>query len=109
MEEIDIIELFRLVKEGKAPTMIEISGTTYYYKGFSDIAVMYQDNIWRDWLLEENIDLDTKIKIIDKEIEILDKPVIEEFYYDQSELNRFEVSVYHKIREIIKYLNKEDK
>ena len=111
MEEIDIIELLKRVKEGKAPKRIEIKGMFYSRNediGYRDVVeLMYEhytsplDNP-KFWLDDTDVTLDTKIKI-------LDKPIIKQFYYDQSELNRFETSVYHKIREIINKINKEEK
>jgi len=37
-EEIDIIELLKRVKEGKAPKEIEIEDTKYFYNQNDDIA-----------------------------------------------------------------------
>lgn len=93
MEEIDIIELLKRVKEGKAPKKIEIEGRQYSLTGHSLIKYKYNDNgIF--WFSNDNIYLDTKIKI-------LDKPIIEEL--DERYMNLPEV--YQKINEIIEVLN----
>lgn len=72
MEEIDIIELLKRVKEGKAPKKIEIDETEYiFYQSLPDITECYRDNEHNSYMSMETITLDTKIKI-------LDKPIIEE-------------------------------
>ena len=77
MEEIDIIELLKRVKEGKAPKEIEIKNSTYIKSNdpdTDDIVYMYKG--YSDYWLEDlEITLDTKIKI-------LDKPIIEELSKD---------------------------
>ena len=97
MEEIDIIELLKRVKEGKAPKLIEIDGTEYkFMKDFSDIYCIYQTKDYDDWGENENVTLNTKIKI-------LDKPIIEK-------LNEYdEVLLYKTVNQIIDILNKENK
>ena len=104
MEEIDIIELLKRVKEGKAPKEIEINGNEYEltYEE-NNIRFLYQNNY--NTMYAENITFDTKIKI-------LDKPIIEELkpvnynnivtYPDRDILTK-------KINEIIKWINKENK
>lgn len=76
-EEIDIIELLKREKEGKAPEKIEINGTSYLlvpnYK-VRGIQNWYSNEInmfYEYWFDNQNISTDTKIKI-------LDKPIIEE-------------------------------
>lgn len=100
MEEIDIIELLKRVKEGKAPKWIEVGGNKYKYygEGYS-IEYLYIDNDGDGWLHIESVDTDTKIKI-------LDKPIIEEL--DENE----NVDIYElarKVNQIIKHINKEEK
>ena len=111
-EEIDIIELLKRVKEGKAPKEIEIDGTKYeFQENCSDIICMYQteDNVsWREngeitldndnWLENEEITFDTKIKI-------LDKPIIEDIKINSDETKEtFDIKT--KLNEIIRCLNK---
>ena len=112
MEEIDIIELLKRVKEGKAPKEIEINDVAYERNTdglFCDcIDLMYCRNIATDkptnwWIDDKMVTLDTKIKI-------LDKPIIEELKIkDEGSKyippDTFEMSV--KINEIIKWINKE--
>lgn len=99
-EEIDIIELLKRVKEGKAPKWIEVGGNKYKYFGEGyPIEYLYMDNDGDGWLRLESVDVDTKIKI-------LDKPIIEELNYSHGELTHFEVFAQQKINEIIHYINK---
>ena len=93
-EEIDIIELLERVKEGKAPKKIEINGNIYDFNGFINILYMYEGNAYN--MFSENINFDTKIKI-------LDKPIIEELPED----DLINVRIRNKINEIIKFLNNE--
>ena len=97
MEEIDIIELLKRVKEGKAPKWIEVGGNKYKYygEGYS-IEYLYIDNDGDGWVRLEDVDVCTKIKI-------LDKPIIEELDYSNN-VNVFDVA--RKINEIIRYINK---
>lgn len=101
MEEIDIIELLKRVKEGKAPKRIEIDAICYrlipYYEGFS-IEYWYEDDEENRWKIEEYT-LYTKIKI-------LDKPIIEEL--DENEnIDIYELA--RKVNQIIRHINKEEK
>ena len=113
MEEIDIIELLKRVKEGKAPKRIEIYNDEYTlitgYGNLTDITTLYRNEADNCWLYIEGIGLDTKIKI-------LDKPIIEEC--DEIDLQCFKDDEYvktvirtnrKKINEIIKWINKENK
>ena len=111
MEEIDIIELLKRVKEGNVPKRIEINGSVYNYEGWngSNIQFMYENNNYN--MFSENIGFDTKIKI-------LDKPIIEELDYklEEIEANYNESWLMNcirankdKINEIIKIINKENK
>lgn len=103
-EEIDIIELLKRVKEGKAPKEIEIHSRKYKFdNNASDLACIYKDG--NDcYLISEHIYSNTKIKI-------LDKPIIEELkpvnynnivtYPDRDILTK-------KINEIIKFINEQN-
>lgn len=99
-EEIDIIELLKRVKEGKAPKMIEIDNAYYeFYENYETIEEMYNeiefDVLWHI----DAMNLDTKIKI-------LDKPIIEELD-DTNNVDIFDLA--RKVNQIIKYINKEEK
>lgn len=104
MEEIDIIELLKRVKEGKAPKKIMIGGTEYEYDDtWEEIGDMY-DGDYGHYLYEEEITFDTKIKI-------LDKPIIEELKTINDEFisrapDNFEIMA--KINEIIKFINEKN-
>lgn len=102
MEEIDIIELLKRVKEGKAPKEIEILGNCYVRNTDEDkdiLDYMYKGDT-EYWTCETQIDIDTKIKI-------LDKPIIEKLncFMDNDADNELK----NKINEIIDILNKENK
>jgi hypothetical protein len=101
MEEIDIIELLKRVKEGKAPKEIEINGKKLIYhqdEKYFERLYQTENNSW--WINSCFIDLDTKIKI-------LDKPIIEKFEVTDT------VPLSHqfrdKINEIIDYINQNNK
>ena len=98
-EEIDIIELLKRVKEGKAPKKIEINGNIYNYKGFINIQYMYEGNEYN--MFSEGLNFDTKIKI-------LDKPIIEELkpvkYGNVVTIPDRDILM-NKINEIIEVLN----
>ena len=106
-EEIDIIELLKRVKEGKAPKEIEIEETKYeFQKNYTDIVLAYQTEDDDNWLENEIITLDTKIKI-------LDKPIIEEMKESyntvfKDELDQFILDVQNKINEIIRVINNKE-
>lgn len=96
MEEIDIIELLQRVKEGKAPKKIMIGETEYEYDDtWEEIGEIY-DGDYGHYLYDEEITLDTKIKI-------LDKPIIEELSQMMLINARPETNA-EKINEIIRYL-----
>lgn len=105
MEEIDIIELLKRVKEGKAPKRIQINNTIYNYMlgdGYlDDIETMYENNNGDAWLRSQiEMWFDTKIKI-------LDKPIIEYLpYSDKQTITEQEMT--NKINEIIGILNKDN-
>ena len=126
-EEIDIIELLKRVKEGKAPKEIEINGIKYFRNRddyFMDaIDLMYEhydcptDNTPEWWLDDKGVTLDTKIKILDKPI-IEEIPLIEikHDYSNGKTTDTYEVEraitneeLARKINEIIKKINKEEK
>ena len=112
MEEIDIIELLKRAKEGKEPNRIKIGDREYYraddYPATSRITLI---NLYRNsdndscWSYDSNINLNTKIKI-------LDKPIIEElepnkcYFKDGTELVYKEM--YSKINEIIRVINNKE-
>lgn len=105
-EEIDIIELLKRVKEGKAPKKIELGILELDYNDNAQNIESYYlfDNgsYERSWL-EYDITLDTKIKILDKPIiEELDENENVDIYELTRELSR-------KVNQIIRYLNKEEK
>lgn len=95
-EEIDIIELLKRVKEGKAPKRIEIDGVEYTYnESFNKILLKYSHGAY-GWLEDGFVCLNTKIKI-------LDKPIIEEL--DENEnIDIYELA--RKVNQIIKHINK---
>lgn len=100
MEEIDIIELLKRVKEGKAPKEIMIGETEYEYDdAWEEIGEIY-DNDYGHFLYEEEITLDTKIKI-------LDKPIIEELKVEEghTDLGGLPYTVYPTKDEIIEKIN----
>ena len=107
-EEIDIIELLKRAKEGKAPRRIEIYGTKYeFQENYTGIVCTYQTEDYDNWLEEEVINLDTKIKI-------LDKPIIEKLEetihgISLGDTNRTLLYVIKKINEIIEKINGEEK
>ena len=102
MEEIDIIELLKRVKEGKEPKVIAINGDKYNY--------------FEDWITLDEIYYTTAHGEVENlcycemdfmtEIKILDKSIIEEL--DENE----NVDIYElarKVNQIIKHINKEEK
>ena len=98
MEEIDIIELLKRVKEGNAPKEIQIDQTILYRTEYDDISSLYKSvkcNFSWDTFFRR-VNLDTKIKI-------LDKPIIEELSQMMLINARPEVNA-EKINEIIRYL-----
>lgn len=117
-EEIDIIELFKRIKEGEAPKEIEIGGKKYNFVEYcSDIYGMYKDSENLCYLISERIYFDTKIKILDKPI-IEEIPLIEikHDYSNGKTTDTYEVEraitneeLARKINEIIKYIIKEEK
>jgi hypothetical protein len=104
MEEIDIIELLKRVKEGKEPNNILIGTKVYEIFDRNDLEYMYfykdnnEGNVY--WFEENTIRFDTKIKILDK----TDKTIIEEL----EPLDADVVDCIEKINEIIKYLKEKE-
>ena len=117
-EEIDIIELLKRVKEGKAPKEIEIDGEKFILKDLENPPIEYlyyredYDGYVLNWL--ENVDVfcNTKIKILDKPIiEELKEIQYSELKYsniEQEAINSFIVSNRDKINEIIKWINNKE-
>lgn len=114
-EEIDIIELLKRVKEGKAPQTIEINGDKYYrnveskYKDIIDVMYCFHSDVYEEgykwWLENSDATLDTKIKI-------LDKPTIEELTtLEKGHTIEYPsiVEIFDKINEIIRKMNEENK
>lgn len=104
-EEIDIIELLKRVKEGKAPKEIEVGEIKAEYNEDGDtIETLYitENGMWLEELF---MDFDTKIKI-------LDKPIIEELPiiigYEHEENKTLIQKNRDKINEIIKFLNNKE-
>ena len=99
MEEIDIIELLKRVKEGKAPKEIEIGNSVYEFRNKNyNINELYGNGTFL-WFIR-GVTLDTKIKI-------LDKPIIEPL--DDLDLTnaRPETNA-RKINEIIDFINNKE-
>lgn len=120
MEEIDIIELLKRVKEKREPMIIKAKYTLFYLQEIRaddepiEIGNMYlsEENV----SLVDVIDVNTKIKILDKS----DEPVIEEINYryfaNLLETTESEKRICACLRELgdkinktIRYINKEEK
>ena len=119
MEEIDIIELLKRVKEGKAPKEIEINGVVYERNidEFGNyIETMYEHDegprsATKFWI--DTATLSTKIKILDKPIiEELKEIQYSELKYsnniNEDYINSIIVSNRDKINEIIKCINEKN-
>lgn len=105
-EEIDIIELLKRVKEGKAPKKIKANGCIY---SFDDIEREYY-RIGLDRHIYNLCDENNVLDMFDTKIKILDKSIIEELHeeYDVSKLadtHKFIIDIGSKINEIIKHIN----
>ena len=102
MEEIDIIELLKRVKEGKAPKHIMFKNHRYTYnnRGLISMYFRYENEHIIYWFE------DSKAIFPDTKIKILDKPIIEELD-DYNNVDIFDLAI--KVNEIIRYLNKEEK
>lgn len=106
MEEIDIIELLKRVKEGKAPKEIEIGEDKLFYHAeekYFERLYQTENNSW--WSNSSFITLYTKIKILDKPI-IEELPIIIGYECDENRIliqkNR------DKINEIIRVINNKE-
>ena len=112
MEEIDIIELLKRVKEGKAPKKIQISATRYESNGEpdelvdTDIEYLYLSEMdERPWIddMQPEITIQTKIKILDKhKVEKLEEKI---HGISLGDTNRTLLYVIKKINEIIEKIN----
>ena len=102
MEEIDIVQLLKRVKEGKAPKKIQIEG--YIYCWHTDVT--HHNGYFRHGavgFIELTTDYNT-FELINTKIKILDKPIIEEL--DENEnIDIYELA--RKVNQIIKHINKE--
>lgn len=111
MEEIDIIELLKRVKEGKAPKKIEIDNYIFEFDEKTEcIEVLYNNVDYSSSIVETWFDLDI---LFDTKIKILDKPIIEEIHktYDVNnpkELKECVEDLGGKINEIIRQVNREN-
>lgn len=108
-EEIDIAELLKRVKEGKAPKKIEINGYRYELNDFNRY---YREGIDGD--IYNFVDEYDIFDILDTKIKILDKPIIEELEekihgISLGDTNRTLLYVIKKINEIIEKINEEEK
>ena len=107
MEEIDIIELLKRVKEGKAPKKIKINGSNYSYNEKTIcLYSLYEadSNATGDqkyWIDNEGIDLD-----LDTKIKILDKPIIDKMEFVGNEPLTSQLA--KKVDEIIDYINNKE-
>lgn len=118
MEEIDVIELLKRVKEGKAPKLIEIDDKFYTLRDIKEpeIEQMYYilspAGYTVNWFNNADIYLDTKIKILDKPIiEELDTIIgdLENPTHNEMLLLNWIRNNRIKINETIKHINKEGK
>lgn len=120
-EEIDIIELLKRVKEGKAPKKIEIDGTIFMSKNLKkfpiDCLYYTEDNDGHivNWFEKVVILCDTKIKILDKpiieelEISIDGKsPILIKKDGKTNNLRTIDVEIINKTNEIIKWINEKN-
>lgn len=105
MEEIDIIELLKRVKEGKAPKEIEVDNRIYKFNwNPPDICKAYirsEDGYPFLWLTNESIDFNTKIKI-------LDKPIIEKIDITNKLITNHAEIIITKLNEVIDYINNKE-
>lgn len=105
MEEIDIIELLKRVKEGKAPKEIEIGKDKLFYhpeEKYFERLYQTKNNSW--WSNSSFITLDTKIKILDKLI--IEELEIKDEGSKYISPDTFEITT--KVNEIIKFINNKE-
>ena len=120
-EEIDIIELLKRVKEGKAPKKIEIDNYIFEFDEEAEcIESLYNNVDYSSSIVETWFDLDI---LFDTKIKILDKPIIEELEMSTDDerailiskngrtysLRMIDIEIIDKINEIIRYIKKEEK
>ena len=112
-EEIDIIELLKRVKEGKAPKRISINDLEYFYEDETTFGDYYRDTEKHGKVFFSNeYDFRSMAKIANIKIKILDKPIIKKLEchnddYTTTAPDSFEIMA--KVNEIIDYINKEEK
>ena len=116
MEEIDIIELLKRVKEGNAPKEIQVGN--FIYSWHTEVEGYFRSVIDNNYI-SVTADFDI-FNILDTKIKILDKPIIEELptteivhnFEDNSTYERektySEDELADKINEIIKFLNNKE-
>ena len=97
-EEIDIIELLKRVKEGRAPKKIKANGCIY---SFDDIEREYY-RIGLDRHIYNLCDENNVLDMFDTKIKILDKSIIEELD-DTNNVDIFDLA--RKVNQIIKHIN----
>ena len=107
-EEIDIIELLKRVKEGKAPKEIQVGN--FIYSWHTEVEGYFRSVIDNNYIsVTADFDifniLDTKIKILDKSI-IEELPII--IGYEHEENKTLIQKNRDKINEIIKFLNNKE-
>lgn len=110
-EEIDIIELLKRVKEGKAPKEIQIEDYTYYWH----TDVTHHNGYFRYGgvgFIELTTDYNT-FELINTKIKILDKPIIEELEekiggQTINDTNYALLRTIEKVNEIIKYIKSKE-
>lgn len=112
MEEIDIAELLKRVKEGEAPKRILINGLEYCYEDEATFGDYYRDTEKYGKVFFSN-EYDFRA-IANAKIKILDKPKIEEFTTlihcdDTRSLAYGLADITIKLNEIIRFINKEEK
>lgn len=103
MEEIDIIELLKRVKEGNAPKKIEVKGRYYNYnEGMKGYFRSVIDNNY----ISLTADFDM-FDILYTKIKILDKPIIEKLDIPEpvGNVRGQEYTLGEKINEIIDWIN----
>ena len=111
-EEIDIIELLKRVKEGKAPKKIQVGN--FVYSWHTEVEGYFRSVIDNNYI-SVTADFDI-FNILDTKIKILDKPIIEEIGKGEYEIDcsnpvklaRGLENIQDKINEIIKWINNKE-
>lgn len=101
MEEIDIIELLKRVKEGNAPKEIQVGN--FIYSWHTEVEGYFRSVIDNNYI-SVTADFDI-FNILDTKIKILDKPIIEELSKDDM---LYGYIMGNKINEIIKWINNKE-